>query len=257
VTDNDPNKPDRWADLLDPRYDYPEDVSGLSRRQRRRAKRNHRRDDRGARKQWILDQRQRSAEPATAARGIGALVLVLLIVGGFSLVTWLRDDEPAEVAPVASTAPSTQPASPTSPTPTETAAATNDGMNAEEVLLAWAGEFYNREPESETDEFTEFLSESTPWMTRALFENLRDAGDSTYLYLAQNGGTVTLVDSSVTMPPEGTAPVDTEYRATRVLTITTRMEVEGQEPQEIVTPLMVELANDDGWLVASIAGGVE
>lgn len=260
MTSQDPKTPDRWADLLDPRYDFPDEIKGLPRGQRRRAKKEHRKGDLEARKQWILDQRQRSKEPQSAARGPGALLVIVLLVAAVYFVSQLGEDEADEASPTA-TAQSTEQAS---SEPAETPAAEavpvadiNAGQTADEVLLAWAAQFYNRAPGESGPDYGAFLSESTPWMTQALFENLRDNGDSTYDYLAQTGGSTTLVNATASAPPEGAAPVDTETRATRVLTITTRLDVEGTS-EEITTPLLVELAYyNDQWLVASIAGGVE
>lgn len=259
MSNHDPKTPDRWTDLLDPRYDFPDEIKELPRSQRRRAKKEHRQGDLEARKQWILDQRQRSKEPQSAARGPGALLVILLLVGAVYFVSQLGEDEAGEASPTEATQTVEQPDLPSAETPAADAESEADleTASADEILLAWAAKFYNRAPGESGPDYGAFLSQSTPWMTQALFENLRDNGDSTYDYLAQTGGSTTLVNATSTMPPEGAAPVDTETRATRVLTITTRLDVEGTS-EELTTPLLVELAHYNGqWFVASIAGGVE
>ena len=88
-----PARPENWRDMVSTDYDYPAEMEELSRRDRRHAKKEWRRDDHTQRMAWLRDQRQ--AEPVSPVSVLVVVVLLgILILGiGGGLPKILGKDE--------------------------------------------------------------------------------------------------------------------------------------------------------------------
>jgi hypothetical protein len=267
-----PIQPSGWKDLARLGYDYPEDVGGLSRRERRQVMRDWRREDNGQRRAWLRQQRQ--SEPASPAVVIVAVVLLAIIVLGFGggLPRLLgRDDQAGPVGLLTPTAPAEQPTDGTVDQPEPSAAPTStsssvsvppvmtDGPSAMATSIAshvtneWAHAFYTRTPAKES--YEQLVTRVGRYITSEVAESLIASGDPTYEVLRIDGGNSAVVAAPVTAPRTGSAPVDTPTRISRLVTI--MITVTGKRPDRFTLPLLVTLIPLDGqWVISEINGGV-
>ncbi|MFF0271450.1 hypothetical protein [Kribbella sp. NPDC004536] len=262
-----PQEPETWRDVIRSDYKYPDDLDDMDRRSRRRAKKSWRRDDYAQRMAWM--RRQRQAEPTSPVAIVVVVLLLAIIVLGFGGglpklfghdqsksggVGLLTPSAPAVPATLDTEAPTSSVGTPTviappplteRPSPAATAAA--DGS-----ARSWAQVFYTRNPASET--YDDLVTKASKFTSSDVSDSLRRAGDSTYTALKASQGTSRVVSIDVKPPKEGTAPVDTPTRITRLATVT--IDVTGKQPQRIVLPLLLTLAFDgDAWVVSDIDGG--
>ena len=88
-----PQPPESWRDVVSTDYDYPAEMDDLSRRERRHAKKDWRRDDHTQRMAWLRQQRQ--AEPVSPVSILVVVILLgILILGiGGGLPKILGGDE--------------------------------------------------------------------------------------------------------------------------------------------------------------------
>lgn len=269
-----PGRPDDWRDLLDTKYDYPDELltEDLSRKQRRRGKKQWRKEDRAQRAAWIRDAR-RDQEPTSPAVILVAVVVLVLVVLGASYavpkwftgdngeegVTLLKPTEPAaggitNRSPAPSPAPTKSPASTSSlaPTFTPTIPAQLTPSTAGDMLLDWTREFYTRRPAQET--YTELVNRLSPYLTDGVAETLKEAGDPTYDALGDSGGASRVGEVAITYPPKnGGAPADTPTRVTR--RVIAQIIISGREPARFDLRALVTVVPDRGtWRVSAIAG---
>jgi hypothetical protein len=269
-----PPRPDGWRDVLNPDYDYPEEMDTLGRRDRHKAKRDWRREDHAERMAWIRDQRR--SEPASPAGLIAVVLLLALIVLGLGggLRRLVSGDEAAGPAPVAGqttnagepTDPTTEPGSTAgsepapsdTPSPPESLPTTTQRPGAtsvtaaNQVVASWARVFYTRTPALET--YEDLVERAAQYTTDEVATSFTTAGDSTYDALAADGGRSRVVSAPVSAPRPGTAPVDTPTRITRVVTIS--IDVTGRRAGRLVVPLLVTVGLDrDRWVISDVTGG--
>jgi hypothetical protein len=246
----------------------------MRRRDRRRAKRDWRRDDHAQRMAWLRHQRQ--AEPASPA-GVLAVVVVLAIVilgigGGLPRILGNSDGD-SDDQPVGILTPDNLPSRPKESVPSATlesfsptATTTSTSLPpveiqrpsaaamaiASHVVNNWAHRFYTRTPAAET--YEQLVTRSAEFTTPELATSFAVAGDSTYDALKKSGGRSTVVAAPVTAPREGTAPVDTPTRISRLVTIV--IDITGQQSGRITVPLLVTVIPLDAkWVVSDVSGG--
>ncbi|HEV6953615.1 MAG TPA: hypothetical protein VKY86_10260 [Promicromonospora sp.] len=270
------SQPDRWRDLLDPRYDYPEDVEqagdgmrrGARRAARRQARREYRKQDAVARRSWI-EARARDGDDRDTSRGRAVLLgLIALIVAIGMLVTWLRGadgGEPGDGAPATVEATATLSAPPTEPSgadqaPTTATATTTSPSTAPssasaaeaspvDVAAEWAGAWFNYDPEQH--EPADRIEAVRPLVTEQLAQWLSTEDRTANHY--ETTGAVLALDSAQPGDAEAGAPVDTDLRATVQLVVSTTTTEPGGSPQATVLPYVVTLerpTSADAWLVS-------
>ena len=249
-------------------YDYPAEMEELSRRDRRHAKKEWRRDDHTQRMAWLRDQRQ--AEPVSPVSVLVVVVLLgILILGiGGGLPKILGKDEakqpvglltPAGLPPLptatGSSGPTTTEPSATTPTtpPLETSGPSPAAItDSNKLVTEWARKFYTRTPA--TQSYDQLVSSASQYMTADLAVSFTSQGDSTYDALKADGGTSKVVSATVAAPKEGTAPTDTPGRISRLLTVV--IDITGSKPQRITVPLLVTVVQQDtGWAISDVDGG--
>ncbi|HEU4946194.1 MAG TPA: hypothetical protein VFT31_03465 [Kribbella sp.] len=264
-----PGQPGSWRDVVRVDYDYPDEIDDLSRRDRRRAKRDWRRDDHAARVAWLRERRQ--AEPTSPVVAIVAVVILAIIVLGIGggLPRMLRDDEPQgrEIGLLTPSLPpersTTEPAdaSPTMPSQTSTGSVPpvlterpSDAATtaASDVASSWARVFYTRDPMAET--YEELVARAAQYTTDEVARSFAAAGDLTYEALKADGGRSAVVSASVVAPRPDTAPVDTPTRISRLVTVT--IDISGRRPDRVTVPLVVTLIPQESrWLISDVNGG--
>jgi hypothetical protein len=267
-----PHQPANWRDMVRADYDYPGEMDGLNRRERRRAKRTWRRDDQAQRVAWLRQQRQ--AEPTSPVTVIVAVVILAIVVLGLGggLPRLLRGDEPSRGGDVGVLSPSQepeQPQSPGAPQSTTTPSSPATLQNSTPPILterpsaaataavtstvnAWARVFYTRNPSAET--YADLIDKTAPYITTELGDSLEAEGDSTYGGLKSDGGRSTVANVKVEMPRPDSAPVDTPTRISRLVSIT--IDVTGKRANRMVLPLLVTLVPDGTrWVISDLNGG--
>lgn len=266
-----PDRPTSWRDVVRADYEYPDDLDGLGRRERGRAKRSWRRDDHAQRMAWLRQQRQ--AEPTTPATVIVAVVILAIIVLGLGggLPRLLRGDEPprGNVGLLTPSLPPEQPTAPpgsqetSSPTSAPTLANSTPPILTErpsavataaavDIVDKWARTFYTRDPGGES--YADLIDKTAPYITNQLGDTLAAEGDSTYDALKADGGRSTVVSVKVDPPRPDSAPVDTPTRISRLVSIT--IDVTGKRPSRIILPLLVTLVPEgDHWVISDLNGG--
>lgn len=265
-----PRQPTGWRDLARPGYDYPEELGELSRRDRRRAKREWRQDDQARRNEWLRARRQ--AEPASPVIVVAAVVLLAIVVlgvgGGLPKLLGQDDQRPPAgiLTPPPATAPVVDPTADQSsqPSPTQATSALSvppvltEGPSQESIRIAshvtnlWAHAFYTRTPASET--YPQLVAKVEQYVTPEVAESLTSGGDPTYDALRNDGGKSTVVTAPVVPPRPGSAPVDTPTRISRLVTVT--IDITGANAERIVLPLLVTLVPQEGrWVISEIDGG--
>jgi hypothetical protein len=263
-----PARPESWRDMVSTDYDYPAEMEELSRRDRRHAKKEWRRDDHTQRMAWLRDQRQ--AEPVSPVSVLVVVVLLgILVLGiGGGLPKILGKDEakqpvglltPAGLPPLptatGSSGPTTTEPSATTPTtpPLETSGPSPAAItDSNKLVTEWARKFYTRTPA--TQSYDQLVSSASQYMTADLAASFTSQGDSTYVALKADRGTSKVVSATVAAPKEGTAPTDTPGRISRLLTVV--IDITGSEPQRITVPLLVTVVQQDtGWAISDVDGG--
>lgn len=267
-----PPRPAGWRDMLTPDYEYPDQLDGLGRRDRRKAKRDWRREDHAERMAWLRDQRR--SEPATPAGLIAVVLLLAIIVLGLGggLQRLLNGDEPASEPVAGQTTnvdqPTDQPTEPDSPTSSGPSSVSPSPVGslpiaterppanalaaANQVVASWAKVFYTRTPALET--YADLVERAAQYTTDQVATSFTAAGDTTYEALAADGGRSRVISAPVTAPRPGTAPVDTPARITRLVTIS--IDVTGKRAGRLVVPLLVTVGlDDDRWVISDVTGG--
>lgn len=267
-----PPEPDSWRSVINNDYDYPEELDELSGRERRRAKKTWRRDDHAARMAWLRSQRQ--AEPVSPAAIVVLVVIVMVVIlglgGGLPKILGGGDDDKQPVGlltpttrpvplPTASDTTSTSISEQPSVTPTQStpppetrrppATAIADAVK---VIQTWARVFYTRDPAAES--YSQLINKTAEYVTPGVGASFAAAGDSTYDALKASNGRSTVVAAVVSAPRADVAPVDTEIRITRLLTVT--IQTTGTKPQRFDVPLLITLISEEGkWLISEVSGG--
>lgn len=266
-----PDSPSGWADFVRADYEYPDDFKDLSRRERRKAMRSWRSDDHAKRTAWLRDRRQ--AEPGSPVAAVVAVLLLAIIVLGIGggLPKLLGRDDPDEPAvglltpavPLTSEEPPDLGGSPTTPStsqsssiplpPVVTSGPSGDAVTvASHVVNLWAHAFYTRNPAAET--YEALVDKVATYQTAEVSDSLKSSGDPTYEALRADGGKSVVVAAPVTPPREGSAPVDTPTRISRLVTVT--IDITGKTKDRIKLPLLVTLVPYEGkWLISEINGG--
>jgi hypothetical protein len=245
-------EPDRWTDLLRV-DDYPEDLveAGASKRQRRAAQRQYRDDSRRSRAKRAAQRRHQEPVSGTAVLVVGAILAAAVLL--IPLLIDKGDEAPAAAATSAAPRSST-PTPSTTATTAATAPLPAKAATVDAVLASWASAYFTRTPGQSVDAV---LDTAGTWMTSDLQMSLSGRDPmATYLEEAEAGTTLTA--AAVTAPREGAAPVDTDLRATRLVTVHTVTNGGPDDGKTLSTPLLVELALVEGeWKVASFSGGPE
>jgi hypothetical protein len=123
---------------------------------------------------------------------------------------------------------------------------------ATKVIETWARVFYTRDPAVES--YSQLINKTAEYVTPGLGASFAAAGDSTYDALKASNGRSTVVAAVVSVPRADVAPVDTETRVTRLLTVT--IQTSGTKPQRFDLPLLVTVIEQEGkWLVSDVSGG--
>ncbi|MFC0622898.1 hypothetical protein [Kribbella deserti] len=266
-----PREPASWRDLARADYEYPDELTGLSRRERRRAMRAWRQDDQAQRAAWLRNQRQ--AEPSSPVVVIVAVVLLAVVIlglgGGLPKLLGRGNDQQAPVglltpsAPVDLTEPSAEPTQAATATPTSSPTLSvppilTERPSAQATTVAshvtnlWAHTFYTRNPVAET--YAQLVGKVEPYVTAEVAESLVTGGDPTYDSLRLDGGKSSVISAPVTAPRPGSAPVDTPTRISRLVTVT--IDITGKNPDRIKLPLLVTLIPQEGkWVISEINGG--
>ncbi|MGW1343794.1 hypothetical protein ACWCOV_22305 [Kribbella sp. NPDC002412] len=268
-----PDAPDGWRSLMSTDYDYPEEMSELRGRDRRRAKKEWRRDDHAQRMAWLRNQRQ--AEPTSPAVIVALVVVLAIIILGLGggLPRLLGRESSDDGAPVGlltpgrsvvlPTAPSnTQPgpgsseATPpplTTPPPQTQRPAAEATALATDVVGTWARAFYTRDPTTES--YSALVAKAAKYMTAEVASSFTSAGDPTFEALKKDGGKSTVIAAPVSAPPANAeAPVDTPDRITRFVKVT--IDVTGKHAQRFDVPLLVTLVNQNNqWVISEVSGG--
>lgn len=267
-----PQEPGGWRDHAKPDYEYPADLEVLNRRERRKAKREWLQEDLAQRSAWLRNQRQAEpTSPLVVIVAVGLLAILVLGLGGGLPKLLGRDGETREPiglltpsAPVNETGSpgdeteptpdaSSEPTESTSPPPVVTERPSATSINiASHVTNLWAHAFYTRDPAKET--YDQLVARSQKYLTTEVVESLTSAGDPTYDALRADGGTSSVVAAPVTPPREGSAPVDTPTRISRLITVT--IDIKGKNADRITLPLLVTLVPLDGqWVISDVNGG--
>jgi hypothetical protein len=262
-----PSRPDNWRDIVSSDYDYPSELDDLSRRDRRHAKKQWRKDDHAQRMAWLRDQRQ--AEPVSPVSILVVVVLLGVLVLGVGgglprIIGGGKSEQPVGLLTPGDPVPlptfGTSQAQPTaSPTTTLTtppletsrpSAAATAAANG--VVSAWARRFYTRTPA--TQSYDQLVNDVARYMTADMAASFSAQGDSTYEALKTDGGTSSVVSATVTAPKPDTAPTDTADRITRLVTVV--IDITGKKPQQINLPLLVTVVQQDGgWVISDVDGG--
>lgn len=271
-------KPDKWTDLLRPSYGYPETLredatEGLSgrkaRKSVRRAKKDWRREDADGRREFVRGQRDQ--EPPSSEGRLGILVLLALIVavvvGGGLVRSCSANNEAAEPTPSVTT--SAQPsasAEPTgespsaSPTPVEPSATATTApevapvvpQDPDAIAVAWATAWHTYSP-TEGDNEGQRLDRIAALSSSQLVDSL-SSNDETSLYYDTERMNVTVQAVVIEPMPEGAAPVDTDLRMTRRITVTTTTSADPGTVQGSSYDLTIERADSaTSWLVTYVA----
>ncbi len=265
-----PDRPENWRDFVNTDYEYPSDFDDLSRRERRRAKKDWRREDQGQRMAWLRDQRR--SEPVSP---VSVLVLVVLLVvavvglgGGLPKILGgggqaeqpiglltpedrlpLPTDGQTSGTGPPSSAPSAAETTPPPVTVTPNPAAT---LAANDIIDQWAKQFYTRSPATRT--YSDFVNDAARYMTEDLAASFTAQGDSTYEALKAQGGVSKVVSVKISAPKPGTAPADTNGRISRVVRIV--IDVTGANPAQITLPLLITLLmQGNAWVLSDVDGG--
>jgi hypothetical protein len=267
-----PAPPTGWRDVMQNDYEYPPQIDNLSRRKRRRAKKEWRRDDHAQRMAWLRDQRQ--AEPASPVSVLVVAVLLAVIILGIGggLPKILGKDRPQQesvrlLTPAAPLSSPNQPASTGAPAATDSARPSpTDSVpsvqtespssaaiaTANHVVYTWARLFYTRNPSTKT--YEQLVTSVSQYMTPQLTASFTAQGDSTYDALQLEGGASTVVSSTVSAPKEGATPTDTSTRISRFVSVV--IDITGKQPRRITVPLLVTVVpQDSAWVISDVDGG--
>jgi hypothetical protein len=266
-----PARPNGWRDVVRNDYEYPPEIDDLSRRDRRHAKKDWRRDDHAQRMAWLRDQRQ--AEPVSPVSIVVVIVLLAIIVLGIGggLPKILGRDKtqepvglltPAEPLPlptglgtsgVPTAGDSSQPESTDSTPPVQTVRPSAVAIaDASRVVNAWAKLFYTRNPSTET--YDQLVTNASQYTTAEMAASFAAQGDSTYDALKAEGGTSNVFSAVVSAPKEGTAPTDTTTRVSRFVNVV--IDITGKQPRRIAVPLLVTVVPQDStWAISDVDGG--
>lgn len=262
-----PTRPDNWHDLVSTDYEYPAELDDLSRRDRRRAKKEWRRDDHDQRMAWLREQRQ--SEPVSPASILVVVILlgiVILGIGG-GLPRILGKDEskepvglltPAKPLPLPSASGGPEPtrSQPTAgestpPLQTERPSSTAT-LDSNEVVATWARGFYSRTPATES--YDQLITRVSQYLTADMASSFTAQGDSTYDALKTDGGASRVVSAAVSAPKPGTAPTDTPSRISRFVNVV--IDITGTKPQRITVPLLVTVVQQESsWVISDVDGG--
>ncbi|MFI9194242.1 hypothetical protein ACIG0A_33690 [Streptomyces californicus] len=241
--------PEDWRNIL-ASWDYPDDTRTGTRRERRQAKRQHRKDARRHTADWIREERRRDPiRPGCALVG----VLLVLAVGAGARYLSAPDDAtparpsasagPADAKPPAST-PAPAKASSPSPAPADTA-------DPDAVAAAAIRGYLTRNPPVDGGHAAS-VRRAAPYMTRSLVTNLTESADPAYARLVSRGG-VAAVSRTTVKPAGAELPVDTPLRVWR--TVTAEVEVAGYEDYAETVTLRTEVVSTGSrWRVARILG---
>jgi hypothetical protein len=264
-----PARPNSWRDVMRNDYEYPPEIDDLSRRDRRHAKKDWRRDDHAQRMAWLREQRQ--AEPVSPVSIVVVIVLLAIIVlgigGGLSRILG-RDKAqepiglltPADRLPlptgtsgVPTVGDSSQPGFTGSTPPVQTVRPSAvDIADASRVVNAWAKLFYTRDPLTET--YDQVVTNASQYMTAEMAASFTGQGDSTYDALKADGGTSKVFSAIVSAPREGTAPTDTTTRVSRFVNVV--IDITGKQPRRIEVPLLVTVVPQNStWAISDVDGG--
>ncbi|GAA1893103.1 hypothetical protein [Streptantibioticus ferralitis] len=249
-----PPPPQHWRDLLKADYAYPDDLVSPqdSKRQRRRARKQWRADDRDARKEWI--QRKREAEPVTPGGVIVVMAVILLIGAGTAWLSHSGGKSGGATAAASPTAVAPSIAPPSDSTgasaPTASASPVVDTQNPDAVASAFITAYLTRNPVKDQT-WQPSVQRATPWMTSALHDNLMQFADPAFKRLVIQGGVARVVNVAVQKGGDG-LPVDLPkervYRAT-----TASIEVTADKTTTQTRTLHLELVyGNTGWLVSRI-----
>lgn len=263
-----PQPPESWRDVVSTDYEYPAEMDDLSRRERRHAKKEWRRDDHTQRMAWLRQQRQ--AEPVSPVSILVVVVLLgILVLGiGGGLPKILGGDEkkqpvglltPADPLPLPTSSTSSGPGASQSTQPTETTPpvqtatpSASSTLASNDVVSEWAKAFYTRTPASES--YDQLVNKVSQYLTGDMASSFSAQGDSTYDALKADGGTSKVVSAAVTTPKEGTAPTDTTGRISRLVTVV--IDLTGKKPQRITVPLLVTVIQENNkWVISDVDGG--
>ncbi|MFD0270867.1 hypothetical protein ACFVGY_30530 [Streptomyces sp. NPDC127106] len=253
--------PQEWREIL-ANAPYPEEIKkGGTRRQRRRAKAQHRDDVRRETKEWVREQRRRDP-----IRPAGALIVVVLILAMGAGARWVWPDllgekgstapsgaaaslAPGDDKPADSPAPS---APPGSPAPSASPSSAVDLSTPDRVAEAFMRAYLTRNPPKE-ETHKAVIQRAAPYMAPALVANLSEHSDPAWDRLVSRGGVSSVRTVAVT-PSGTTLPVDTPLRVWRKATAT--VDVEGYTKYSETTALDLELmsSGDGTWRVTRIQG---
>jgi len=253
VADDQERTPEEWRALLRDNLSYPEEVKAGARRERRQAKKQHRDDARRNTTEWIRQERQRDP-----IRPVGALLIVVLILGLGLAARWLGSGSTTAHAKAAPAATATA-AAPTVPTAAATASPTSAPSSSAPVDLTDPNHvaqeavqlYLTRNPVLDQDH-TASVERAAPYLEPDLEQNLSAHTDTAWEKLVADGGVATVTAVKVG-PAAAGLPVDTPLRVWRQVTAT--VVVKGYSNYTSATVLQVEVTNDGGqWHVSRILG---
>ncbi|MET9183257.1 hypothetical protein ABZX88_34360 [Kitasatospora aureofaciens] len=247
--------PDEWREILARGLDMPEEAHTGSRRERRAARAEHRRDNKRQTKEWIEDQRRRDKVNPTGA--ILAVVLILgLGIGARLLWPSGGEHQAAGPAPAASAATSLshddQPPTATATAP-DTPEPTHDRTNPETVAENAVRLYLTRDTVKDQDH-KESIERAAPYLTPALVANLEGHSDPGFTKLVSQGAASAKVTAVTLAPADPNLPPDTPLRIWRKVTAT--VTVTGYDTTTQTTVLQAEVTLTDGgqWRVSAILG---
>ncbi|MGW2255407.1 hypothetical protein ACWCXH_35305 [Kitasatospora sp. NPDC001660] len=255
--DKAPNSPQDWRDLLRSDYRYPAELDTLSRRQRRRAKKAWRHQDRTDRLQWLREQRE--AEPATAGRTIVLVVALVAVVFGSALF-FRHGHTPVTLSSSgggAVTATATAPAvAPVSTTPAASPSTAPPVLTDPAVVAEGFTRVYlTRNPMTDHNHAAS-VHRAAKWMAPPLVDNLTTYPDPAFDALVSRAGVATV--TAVKVESAGNdLPGDSPLRVWRKVTATIAVAGQGGHDSYTDTRVLTEemtTSGDGQWRVSRILG---
>lgn len=245
----------------------------MSRRERRHALRDGIIDVQAQQMASLRSRRQAEpTSPVIVAIGIVVVAIVVLGLGGGLPKLLGGNDEkapPGLLTPALPAGgqtnaqdnqsdPSTETSSPSTtasisapPVLTERPSAASTAA-AGQVADAWAREFYTRTPGAES--YDQLVSKVEKYLTTELADSLTSTGDPTYEALRADGGVSSVTAVQVSAPRQGSAPVDTPTRISRLVNIT--IDMTGKHAGRINLPLLLTLVPwNNQWAISDVNGG--
>ncbi|MEU8516345.1 hypothetical protein AB0C76_32900 [Kitasatospora sp. NPDC048722] len=247
--------PEEWREILARGLTRPEEARTGSRRERRAARAEHRRDSKRQTKAWIEEERRRDQ-----VNPVGAILAVVLILGLGLGARWLWPSggghQAAGPAPAASAAPSLshddQPPTATTTAP-DTPEPTHDRTNPDTVAQEAIRLYLTRDTVKDQDHKAS-VERAAPYLTPALTANMEGHSDPGFTKLVSQGAAAAKVTTVTTAPADSTLPPDTPLRVWRKVTATITVTGYDTTTQTTVLSAEVTLTDDNQWRVSALLG---